>query len=267
MLRFLALKYLESLILRREVRESIFWNLKKKIRRISSIIQRRILNHVIPLRKNSSSSLSANVTQFYFIDGVKYGTNSQSGQDLFAQLVFRGSRNCNYLEIGSSWPDKISNTYVLEKDCGWKGLSVDIDPKTVSVFNSKRGNLAHVADATLLNYKEFCRENAFEPRFQYLSLDIDPSFQSYLALKKIMTDGIDFSIITFEHDKYRSGSWVQRASSIILSRGRYVRVAKDIRAKNFGRYEDWWVSSWSFDLNEVAEIKFLVSLIRKQLQI
>ena len=46
-----------------------------------------------------------------------------------------------------------------------------------------------------------------------------------------------------------------------------MRVAKDIRAKNFGRYEDWWVSSLSFDLNEVAKIKFLVSLIRKQLQI
>jgi hypothetical protein len=98
-------------------------------------------------------------------------------------------------------------------------------------------------------------------------LDIDPSFQSYLALKKIMADGIDFSILTFEHDKYRSGAWVQMASSIILSKGRYVRVAKDIRAKNFGRYEDWWVSSLSFNLNQVAEIKRLVSLIRKQLQI
>lgn len=267
MLGFLTLKYLETLILRRKVRESIFWNLKKKIRRISSIIQRRILNHVIPCRKNSPLSLNANELRFHLIDGVKFCTNSQSGQDLFAQLVFRGNRNCSYLEIGSSWPDKISNTYVLEKVCGWKGLSVDIDPKTVSVFNSKRRNLAHVADATLLNYQDFCRENAFEPRFQYLSLDIDPSFQSYLALKKIMADGIDFSILTFEHDKYRSGAWVQMASSIILSKGRYVRVAKDIRAKNFGRYEDWWVSSLSFDLNEVAEIKFLVSLIRKQLQI
>lgn len=267
MLKFLALKYLESRILRRKVRESLFWNLKKRIRRISSIIQRRILNHVIPRRKHSSSGLNANELRFYFIDGVQYGTNSQSGQDLFAQLVFRANGNCNYLEIGSSWPDKISNTFVLEKVCGWKGLSVDIDPNTVSVFNSKRSNLAHIADATLLNYQVFCRENAFEPRFQYLSLDIDPSFQSYLALKKIMTDGIDFSIITFEHDKYRSGPWVQMASSIILSKGRYVRVAKDIRAKNFGRYEDWWVSSLSFNLNKVAEIKFLVSLIRKQLQI
>jgi len=267
MLKFLALKYLESRILRRKVRESLFWNLKKRIRRISSIIQRRILNHVIPRRKHSSSGLNANELRFYFIDGVQDGSNSQSGQDLFAQLVFRANGNCNYLEIGSSWPDKISNTFVLEKVCGWKGLSVDIDPNTVSVFNSKRSNLAHVADATLLNYQVFCRENAFEPRFQYLSLDIDPSFQSYLALKKIMTDGIDFSIITFEHDKYRSGSWVQMASSIILSKGRYVRVAKDIRAKNFGRYEDWWVSSLSFDLNKVAEIKFLVGLIRKQLQI
>jgi len=267
MLRLLALKYLEYRILRQKVHESAFWNLKKKIRRISSIIQRRILNHVIPRRKHSSFGLNANELRFYFIDGVKYGTNSQSGQDLFAQLVFRANENCKYLEIGSSWPDKISNTFVLEKVCGWKGLSVDIDPKTVSVFNSKRSNLAHVADATLLNYQDFCLENAFEPRFQYLSLDIDPSFQSYLALKKIMTDGIDFSIITFEHDKYRSGSWVQMASSIILSKDKYVRVAKDIRAKNFGRYEDWWVSSSSFNLNEVAEIKFLVSLIRKQLQI
>jgi len=263
----LTLRFLEIRILRRGGRESYIWNLKRKIHRLSSILKRRILIYFIQNREIASSNLSAYDLRNLTIDGVYCRTNSQSGQDLFAQLVFNGIEKCSYLEIGSSWPDEISNTYVLEIDRDWRGLSVDIDARTVNAFNKKRSNLAFVADGTSLDYEVFCQENAFEPRFDYLSVDIDPSFQSYFALKKIMSDRINFSIITFEHDKYRSGYWVQKASSILLSKGGYVRVAKDIRAKNFGKYEDWWVSSTVFDLKELARIESLVVLIRQQLQV
>lgn len=47
-------------------------------------------------------------------------------------------------------------------------------------------------------------------------MDIDPSYQSYFALKKIMSDNIKFLTLTFEHDKYRSGPWVQIMSSRML---------------------------------------------------
>lgn len=254
-------------MLQRRGRETFSWTLKKKGRRLYSILRRRILNFFIPIKKLEASNINSSDLRSYVINGVNFRSNSQSGQDLFAQVVFKDIDNCNYLEIGSSWPDKNSNTYILELDYGWHGLSIDIDPRTVSAFNDKRRNLAFEADATRLDYLIFCSRNSFRPIFQYLSLDIDPSFQSYFALKKVMLDGIDFSIITFEHDKYRSGPLVQRASAILLARGGYLRVAKDVRAKNFGKYEDWWVSTLSFDYDEVEKIKFGVNVVRQTLQV
>ena len=253
-------------MLRRRGRETFSWTLRKKWRRLYSILRRRILIYLIPI-KEKGGDINSSDLRSYVIDGVNYRSNSQSGQDLFAQMVFKDVNNCNYLEIGSSWPDKNSNTYILEIDCGWRGLSVDIDPKTVSAFNDKRRNLAFEVDATRLDYLSFCSKNSFRPIFQYLSLDIDPSFQTYFALKKVMLDGIDFSIITFEHDKYRSGRLVQKASAILLAKRGYLRVAKDVRAKNFRKYEDWWVSTLSFDYDEVEKIKHVVNLVRHELQV
>jgi hypothetical protein len=261
------LKGLEYLIRKRNSKETLSWSFKKKRHRAYSIFQRRVLQ---PLKLSNSHSISKESDtkiRPYLIKGREYWANSQSGQDLFAQLVFaEGISHC-YLELGSSWPDRISNTYILEKFKGWRGLSLDIDPRSVLEFNRIRRNIAHVADATKLDYLDFCISNSFEPKFDYLSVDIDPSFQSYFALRNLMRDGVHFSIITFEHDKYRSGPLVQFASFLLLSRAGYVRVARDIQAKGFGKYEDWWAAKSSFPADDLKKIKADVILIRQALQV
>ena len=50
---------------------------------------------------------------------------SQSGQDQFAYNL--SGLNGFYLEIGAHHPIINSNTFKLEKDCNWKGLSIEYD--------------------------------------------------------------------------------------------------------------------------------------------
>ena len=64
---------------------------------------------------------------------------SQSGQDQFAYNI--SGDNGIYLEIGAHHPLLNSNTYNLEVECDWKGLSVEFD-KSYKKFwdNSKKRN-------------------------------------------------------------------------------------------------------------------------------
>ena len=56
---------------------------------------------------------------------------SQAGQDKFVflllyQFLLKEDRGY-YLEIGSSHPVDINNTYLFDTILGWKGISIDID--------------------------------------------------------------------------------------------------------------------------------------------
>ena len=51
---------------------------------------------------------------------------SQANQDMFVLMMLDGKRNGTFLEIGAHEPINISNTYLLEKDFDWNGISIDI---------------------------------------------------------------------------------------------------------------------------------------------
>ena len=78
---------------------------------------------------------------------------SQANQDLFVLEVLNYKKNGTYLEIGSNEPISISNTFLLENDFGWTGISVEIQSALVEKFNSTRKNKCFNADATILDYK------------------------------------------------------------------------------------------------------------------
>jgi hypothetical protein len=201
------------------------------------------------------------------LDKKIFRSCSQSGQDIFVQMVFPNKTEANYLEIGSAWPIKLSNTFVLENSYDWKGLSIDLDLKMVKIFNKIRKNKSYCHNGTTLNYRSFIKRNGFKNSFEYLSVDIDPSYQSYFALKKIMGDNIKFLTLTFEHDKYRAGPWVQLMSSIILRNSDYIRVAKNIKGDGFGKYEDWWILKPYFGNDKTLEIICKVKYLRRSLMI
>jgi hypothetical protein len=52
-------------------------------------------------------------------------SNSQSGQDVWVIALFQGKRNGYFLEIGGGDGLWISNTLLLERQLGWKGILVE----------------------------------------------------------------------------------------------------------------------------------------------
>ena len=99
---------------------------------------------------------------------------SQSGQDQFAYNI--SGDNGIYLEIGAHHPIVNSNTYNLEVECGWKGLSVEFDKSFKKYWDNseKRNNPIIWEDAFKIDYLTSFNEYAFPKRINYLSCDIEP---------------------------------------------------------------------------------------------
>jgi hypothetical protein len=53
-------------------------------------------------------------------------SHGQVGQDLFVIAMTHGARNGSFLEIGAGEPVYGNNTYVLEKQYGYRGISVEM---------------------------------------------------------------------------------------------------------------------------------------------
>jgi hypothetical protein len=169
-------------------------------------------------------------------------TYSQAGQDLFVLGMLNGKRNGTYLEIGIQYPELISNTVVLERDFGWRGISLDIVADCVTEFHKVRNNAAYVQDATTANYAQLLLDAGItDTDLDYASVDCEPAAQTLKALKQLPLDTHRFAIITFEHDYYNAGPEVQAESrEYLLSKG-YELIVSNISALNQTHsFEDWW---------------------------
>ena len=67
--------------------------------------------------------------------------HSQAGQDKFVLESLDYKRNGFYVEIGAFHSKNISNTYVLEQDYNWNGISFEIVPEWTDEFNLNRKKL------------------------------------------------------------------------------------------------------------------------------
>lgn len=190
-----------------------------------------------------------------FIGSIRkmHGRNyfSQAGQDLFVLEMLNNKNNGFYIEIGGADPFNSNNTFLLEKFFSWQGFSIEFDETLATRFNSMRSNPCFCNDATAYDYLSKTKSLNFPAQIDYLSVDIDPVQNTYLALKKCPFDQHRFSVITFEHDAYTSGSKYMELSRTFLESRGYRLVAKNVKC--FGRdFEDWWIdpnviteSTWS----------------------
>lgn len=122
---------------------------------------------------------------------------SQAGQTEFVVSHLKGARHLKYLEIGAQHPVILNNTYELEVDYFWTGVSLDILSDWEIEWQQKRKNKLIISDATTFDYA------ALETKhYNYLSCDINPPTNTFLALKQVIQCGLTFDIITFEHDYY-----------------------------------------------------------------
>ena len=193
---------------------------------------------------------------------------SQAGQDLFVVEMLKRKKNGYYCEVGGNHPFDSNNTYLLESEYGWKGMSIEYDKELVIKYNAQRENSCIHSDATDFDYLDFFKSNLYPKQIDYLSLDIDPAENTYKALLQIPFDEYRFSVITYEHDRYSSGpNFMNKSRDFLNSKG-YKMVIGNV--KIFGRdFEDWYVDEsivgrecWGFyenvnlEFSEIFNSKF-----------
>lgn len=167
-------------------------------------------------------------------------SNSQSFQDLFALSI---CKNKTYIEIGANRPIKRNNTYLLEQH-DFKGYSIEFNVKWKNSWNqSTRTNKIYFDNAIKFDYKAANLENKMSNKIGYLSCDIEPVDNTFLALQKVINDGVEFQCITFEHDVYQSSKDIRNTVDSFLKNKNYKIAVHDVYLypEKENIFETWYV--------------------------
>ena len=189
---------------------------------------------------------------------------SEANQESFVLAMTQNKKFGFYVEIGASHPTKNSNTYLLETQFQWTGLSIEIRKSDCENFNLVRKNKCVEADAKKFNYKKYFKENNFPKKFDYLQLDVEPAYNTFFTLLKFPLYTYKPLVITFEHDKYiNNKNWIiQILAFCYLSVFGYKRLVKNVIPKNdfqsYKVFEDWYIKA------KRQDVKFYRHLFRKE---
>lgn len=190
----------------------------------------------------------------------KIKTNySEVFQDIFVLQCLNGKKEGTYLEIGAADAISGNNTYLLEKEFGWTGLSIDYDwmdgdytsitcdnqTFTLSGFHKywtekwykDRDQPLLLTNAITCDWDKIIAHNVID----YLQVDIDPPGGTYECLERLPFDTVDFKVITYEHDAYAEPEWRIKSRKFLESKG-YVLIAGNISKELGLPFEDWWVN-------------------------
>jgi len=153
-------------------------------------------------------------------------TYSQIGQDIFINNLFKEKRNGLFIDVGAGPPKYINNTYLLEKDYGWDGIS--IEAAELCRIHWKENYNKIIEDLLKKHNKN---------RIDFLDIDLEPPSLTLEVLFKIITNSkYRFSTIIFEHDSWRESTHLLKANRQLLERYGYILVAD-----NVNNQEDWWI--------------------------
>lgn len=164
--------------------------------------------------------------------------SSDMYQTSFVLSILKGLRDGYYVELGGGDPIDGNNTALLETTYGWKGVSLDLDRKSVDKYNQERTNPCIEADALNFDYISYFKENNFPKMIDYLQIDIDGHDQGIclLALLSLPMLKYRFKVITIEHDlgqNFKRQS-MRDAQREILHHLGYILIGQLDS-------EDWWV--------------------------
>jgi hypothetical protein len=161
-----------------------------------------------------------------------------------------------YVELGAFHSKNGSNTYRLETEFDWNGVSFEIVPELHKEITENRKNPCILGDATKFDYIKYFEENKFPNQIDYLQVDIDsgyklngrPDGNAYLSLHGLIAVPLNkyrFSVITFEHDAnmYWRNIAMRDVQREILDSLGYSLVAREY-------HEDWWVDPNVIDLEK-----------------
>ncbi len=173
--------------------------------------------------------------------------NERSNQEEFVLSLLNNKSNGYYVELGAFHSKNGSNTYRLENEFDWKGVSFEIVPELHKEVSENRKNPCILGDATQFDYIKYFEENDFPKQIDYLQVDIDggydpqgyPVGNPYLSLHGLIAVPLNkyrFTVITFEHDAnlVLNNIAMRDAQRQILDSLGYALVMRDY-------HEDWWV--------------------------
>lgn len=175
---------------------------------------------------------------------------SQAGQDVFVINCLGHKKNGIFLDLGCSDPIIINNTYLLETQYDWTGLSVDIDKAMIDKYTTRKTHVWN-QDATKLDFNkiiEICTN-----KIDYLSLDLDND--TFACLQTIPFDRIDFSLITYEHDFWRFGDEYRDMSRKLFAKYGYEIICEDVLSFDNIIFEDWYYNPKYIDYNNIQHFK------------
>jgi len=188
---------------------------------------------------------------------------SQAYQDMFVLSMLNGKRNGTYVEIGANDATFISNTYLLETQFNWTGISIDIENGHRKSFaRAGRKNKIIIQNALHIDYEALFAENNLGRQIDYLQIDIEPQAQTLRCLKKIPLDTRRFSVITYETDYYdpsespeKSRENRENSRFILLSHGYELVVGNIANLSKNDPFEDWYIDPTVIDKDIVKIFK------------
>ena len=186
---------------------------------------------------------------------------SQFNQDLFTVNVLKHKKNGTFLEIGSHDAININNTYLLEKNYGYKGIMIEVDSSWLPSYIEHRQNSIHIInDATKVDYLKVLSENNFPSNIDYLQIDLDENNKSSLntleLLDKTVFNQYTFAIIHFEHEYIHSNKWKTKEKSIdILEKRGYIKVFENVCCCKGAPAEDWYVHPSLVDMEYIKDLQ------------
>jgi len=113
---------------------------------------------------------------------------SQNNQDNLVLEYLNNKTQGFFLDIGCCYPKTINNTYLLEKEFGWDGISIDIhdfiEPNG-ETWDNLRKSKRIIKDALQIDYLELLKENNAPKTINFLSMDLEPPDLTLECLSKI----------------------------------------------------------------------------------
>lgn len=189
--------------------------------------------------------------------------NGQASQDKYILYVLKNKTNGFFIEIGSNDPVAINNTYILEKEFGWRGMMIEIDSKFLASYQEKRPNSIHVMqDATTIDYSALFEQHNVCQNIDYLQIDLDvqgekSTLKTLQLLDRDILDKHKFAVVTFEHDIYYAFNTKPTTRDIsrqIFKKHGYYPVFKDVAVAS-SPFEDWYVHPDLVDMTYIQEFQ------------
>ncbi len=221
----------------------------------------KISSELVTYKQEDIKNLKVNFKNSHLIKN----NYSEALQDLFVITALDGKSNGTYVEVGSGFPFFGNNTYLLESQFNWKGLSFDVIEESVERYAQDRKNPSLQLDARYIDYDKLFSELGFDKDIDYLQLDTDPPSTTYAVLTRIPFYKYRFAVITYEHDYYcdKSKSYRDKSRKYLNSLG-YSLVVGNVAPSPGKPFEDWWVHP---DLVNIGRLSSLVEVTQEEVDI